>query len=207
GNPLVIACVAGIVWNVARLPLPALAGRIVELLSSAALPLGLLAVGAGLRFEHGALPWPAFAWWSGVKLAALPTIALILADAARLSPLERQIAVIMAAVPTAPSAYILAVQMKGAGSPVALLISGGPLLSTAAAVARRSAISVATSGSTLAVSVLAVTTLPGAAFADAAPVEPETMRVAAAPIFPLSTARAVCAAPGQRIALATLDRI
>ena len=127
-NPLVIACVAGIVWNVARLPLPALAGRIVELLSSAALPLGLLAVGAGLRFEHGALPWPAFAWWSGVKLAALPTIALILADAARLSPLERQIAVIMAAVPTAPSAYILAVQMKGAGSPVALLISGGTLL-------------------------------------------------------------------------------
>ena len=63
-----------------------------------------------------------------MKLAALPTIALILADAARLSPLERQIAVIMAAVPTAPSAYILAVQMKGAGSPVALLISGGTLL-------------------------------------------------------------------------------
>src|SRR5204863_100260 len=38
------------------------------------------------------------------------------------------IGVIMAAVPTAPSAYILAVQMKGAGSPVALLISGGTLL-------------------------------------------------------------------------------
>ena len=34
----------------------------------------------------------------------------------------------MAAVPTATSAYILAVQMKGAGPPVAMLISIGTLL-------------------------------------------------------------------------------
>jgi predicted permease len=34
----------------------------------------------------------------------------------------------MAAVPTAPSAYILATQMTGHGAPVALLISTGTLL-------------------------------------------------------------------------------
>ena len=99
-----------------------------ELLSSAALPLGLLAVGAGLRFQRGALPWPALAWWTGVKLVALPLAALVLARAMGLSLLERQMAVVMAAVPTATSAYILAVQMKGAGSPVAMLISFGTLL-------------------------------------------------------------------------------
>jgi hypothetical protein len=33
----------------------------------------------------------------------------------------------MAAVPTATSAYILAVQMNGVGAPVALLISSGTL--------------------------------------------------------------------------------
>ena len=40
-------------------------------------------------------------------------------------------AVMMAAVPTAPSAYILASQMNGRGAPVALLISTGTLLAAA----------------------------------------------------------------------------
>src|SRR5205823_1212506 len=52
----------------------------------------------------------------------------VLARAMGRSLLERQMAVVMAAVPTATSAYILAVQMKGAGSPVAMLISFGTLL-------------------------------------------------------------------------------
>ena len=53
---------------------------------------------------------------------------MLLAQALALSPLERQIAVVMAAVPTATSAYILAVQMHVPGTPVALLISSGTLL-------------------------------------------------------------------------------
>ena len=127
-NPLVIACIAGIAWNLLRLPMPALPGRMLDLLASAALPLGLLAVGAGLRFDGRALPWPALAWWTGVKLIALPVVALVLARAMSLSLVEAQMAVAMAAVPTATSAYILAVQMKTPGSPVAMLISLGTLL-------------------------------------------------------------------------------
>ncbi len=79
-----------------------------ELLAAAALPLGLLAVGAGLRFSASTLPLPALAWWHAVKLVAMPAVALALARALGLSPLETQIAVALAAVPTAPSAYILA---------------------------------------------------------------------------------------------------
>jgi malonate transporter and related proteins len=71
---------------------------------------------------------PALAWWNGVKLVALPATALALAALAGLSTLERQVAVLLAAVPTAPSAYILAMQMNGVGAPVALLISTGTLL-------------------------------------------------------------------------------
>ena len=37
----------------------------------------------------------------------------------------------LAAVPTAPSSYILAMQMNGMGAPVALLISSGTLLAIA----------------------------------------------------------------------------
>jgi hypothetical protein len=127
-NPLVIACVAGIAWKTAGWPLPAVAARVLELCASAALPLGLLAVGAGLVLARGTLPLPALAWWNGVKLLALPALALVLADAAGLAGVERQVAVVMAAVPTATSAYILAMQMNGVGAPVALLISSGTLL-------------------------------------------------------------------------------
>jgi predicted permease len=127
-NPLVLGCAAGIAWNALHWPVPALAGRILELLAAAALPLGLLAVGAGLRFTRGTLPLPALAWWHAIKLAILPAIAYALSHVVGLNAMERQVAVIMAAVPTATSAYILAVQLNGTGAPVALLISSGTLI-------------------------------------------------------------------------------
>jgi len=127
-NPLVIACVAGIAWHAAGWPVPALPARVLELLAAAALPLGLLAVGAGLRIERGTLSAGTIAWFHAVKLGAVPAVAWALAQALGLGPVERQVAVIMAAVPTATSAYILAMQMNGAGAPVALLISTGTLV-------------------------------------------------------------------------------
>jgi predicted permease len=127
-NPLILACVAGLAWNALSLPLPPLPARVLEQLASAALPLGLLAVGAGLRLDRGTLPLAAIAWWNGIKLIALPAIAWGLARAFALPPLETAIAVAMAAVPTATSAYILAMQMNRTGAPVAMLISSGTLL-------------------------------------------------------------------------------
>jgi malonate transporter len=127
-NPLVVACILGIACKLAGVALPAVVSRVLEMLASAALPLGLLAVGAGLHLSRSTLPLPAIAWWNGVKLIALPAIAFALATFLGLSPLERRIVVIMAAVPTATSAYILAVQMNGHGAPVALLISSGTLM-------------------------------------------------------------------------------
>ena len=127
-NPLVLACAAGIAWNALHWPVPALPARVLELLAAAALPLGLLAVGAGLRFTRGTLPLPALAWFQSIKLGVVPAIAYGLAVLLGLSVVERQVAVIMAAVPTATSAYILAVQMNGVGAPVALLISSGTLI-------------------------------------------------------------------------------
>jgi predicted permease len=70
-NPLVIACACGLAVNAAGIPLPALVTRILELLSGAALPLGLIAAGAGLAFVAGTLPLRAIAWWHAIKLALL----------------------------------------------------------------------------------------------------------------------------------------
>jgi predicted permease len=127
-NPLVLACVAGIAWNVLVLPRPAAAMRVVEHLSAAALPLGLLAVGAGLVFQAHTLPLRAIAWWNGIKLVAMPAIAWLVAHALGLDATATRVAIVMAAVPTATSAYVLAVQMGVPGAPVALLISSGTAL-------------------------------------------------------------------------------
>ncbi len=112
-----LACVAGIAWKLTGWPLPAIAARILELLAAPRCRSGCSPSAPGSRFARGTLPLPALAWWNGVKLVALPAIALALARFAGLSPLERQIAVMMAAVPTATSAYILATQMNGDGAP------------------------------------------------------------------------------------------
>jgi malonate transporter and related proteins len=127
-NPLLLACVAGIAWRAGGLRLAEVVDHLLGLCASAALPLGLLAVGAGLTFRRGHLPASALAWWSAVKLGAVPAVALVAGELLGLSLLERQVALALAAVPTAPSAYILAMQMSGDGTAVALLITTGTLL-------------------------------------------------------------------------------
>ena len=127
-NPLVLATLAGIAWNLAGWPMPQVPGRVLELAANAALPLGLLAVGAALRVERDALPLPALAWFHAVKLVAMPALALAIAHALSLGALETRVAIAHAAVPTATSAYILAARMNGRGAPVALIISTGTML-------------------------------------------------------------------------------
>ena len=128
-NPLVIACVGGLVWAGLGWHLPDVADRVLASLGGASLALGLLTVGAALKLEGG-LPPTAIAYWTGLKLIVLPACALAAAKAFGLSDSLLQIAVIMAAVPTAPSAYVLAEQMTGRGRPVAALVTAGTLLAT-----------------------------------------------------------------------------
>ena len=126
-NPLVLACVAGLAWNASGLALPDVADRVLANVGGASLALGLLTVGAALKIERGGLPLPALAYWTLLKLVALPGIALVAGRALGLQGSDLQLAIVMAAVPTAPSAYVLAVQMGGEARPVAFLITTGTL--------------------------------------------------------------------------------
>ncbi|HEV2686800.1 MAG TPA: AEC family transporter [Actinomycetota bacterium] len=127
-NPLVLACVAGLAWAVLGWPLPDLPNRVLASLGGASLALGLLTVGAALKLGvEGGLPLPAAAYWTGLKLVALPACAWIVGRALDLQSPLLQVAVIMAAVPTAPSAYVLATQMSEHGRPVAFLVTTGTL--------------------------------------------------------------------------------
>jgi predicted permease len=120
---LVLACVAGIVISYTGFTIPSLAESVIEILSQPALPIGLLAVGAGIRF----VTLKEQSWQLLVavinKLAVFP--ALVLA-ACVLFETPNSVAVILlllTALPAPPSAYILAKQLGGNESLMANIIT------------------------------------------------------------------------------------
>jgi malonate transporter len=126
-NPLILATFAGLLFNLSGAVLPEVAGQFLGRLSEASIALGLLAVGAALRLrgESGAhLP---SSYLLAVKLLAVPAIAWGAARLLGLQGVYFDVVVMFGALPTASSAYILAMRMGGDGAGVAWLISATTL--------------------------------------------------------------------------------
>lgn len=129
GNPLILATAGGVAFSLAGFELVALADHMLELLARASLPLGLIAVGAGLRFD--ALNHARGHLWYGVtiKLIVLPAIAWGIALAFGLTGLWFEVAILFAAQPVSTVAYVLATRMQGDGRIIAAQIALTTLLS------------------------------------------------------------------------------
>jgi malonate transporter and related proteins len=130
-NPLIIATVAGLLVKLSGLPLPHWGLESVQRIGQAALPMGLLAVGAGLKLTGlTAAPWLATSLLL-IRHVLLPVVGLLLGRWLHLSAPQQAILVAFAALPTASSAYVLAVRMGGNGAFVAGLITVSTLLGMA----------------------------------------------------------------------------
>ncbi|RWM83962.1 MAG: AEC family transporter [Mesorhizobium sp.] len=111
-NPLIIGILAGWVWRITGLPLPALAVRLVDALANIAGPVALFAMGLGLcRFGISGNVRPALAL-SALKLMLMPAVALGLAWLLGLPPLSAKIAVVAAALPSGVNSYLIATQFN-----------------------------------------------------------------------------------------------
>ena len=112
-NPLIIGCFAGMAATVLPWLQPPLVVDTAELIGRAALPLILLAIGAGLDFSAiGARP-RLLAVSVGIKLMAAPALFILIGS---LFGLPSSILVVLAAVggaPGAASAYVLAKELGG----------------------------------------------------------------------------------------------
>ncbi len=136
-NPLIIATLSGMAYSLTGWPLPAWIAGTLAPIGDAALPMGLLSVGAGLKMEaainadaeNNTQPKTVMLYWLAVKLLALPVIAWFIGRALALPSLYAQMLILFAALPPASSAYILAARMGGDPAPVAKLITWGTLLS------------------------------------------------------------------------------
>jgi predicted permease len=122
-NPLILGCAGGWFLSLSGIGLPGVTESITEILGRAALPLGLLAVGASLEpkaMVSGLLPLSiAIIFQFLVK----PVLILALAALSGLTGMGVGILLISFTVPTASSSYILARQLGGDVDTMASIIT------------------------------------------------------------------------------------
>ena len=128
-NPLIIATVTGLLFNLLCIPLPQVINIFIGYLGSAALALGLLCIGAGLTFEDVKKYRNLIGWCTLERLVLVPCLAISLAFFLLPNPIEACVLILFAALPTAQSCYVMTSKMKGNGAAVADLTSSQTLLS------------------------------------------------------------------------------
>jgi predicted permease len=112
-NPIILASAAGAAVNLAGLALAPVLDQVLAILARGALPLGLLAVGAGLDFAAVRRGGRALPLAVVLKLAVLPIFVFAALQLFGITGLGATVALLIAGLPTAPSSYILARQLGG----------------------------------------------------------------------------------------------
>lgn len=126
-NPLILACLAGIAVQLAGLPLPRLLDELLAVLSRAALPLGLLAVGAALSFRGLGARLRPVACACAAKLLLFPLLIAAAAWLAGLDGASRAAAILWGVLPASPAAYVLARQLGGDAEAMAAIVTATTL--------------------------------------------------------------------------------
>lgn len=122
-NPLILACLFGMSLNGMDIRLPAMVQSFLEILGRAALPMGLLAVGAGLRPAATSGHFRAAIISSAAHLVMLPVLAMSLCLVLGGDAQTMRAAIIFTAIPVAASSFILARQMGGDHEAMAAVIT------------------------------------------------------------------------------------
>lgn len=112
-NPLVLGCLIGFGLNALGLSLPPVIEPLLDILGHAALPIALLAVGAGLDLPDLKLNARVAVQATVLKLIALPALTWILATSQGMSGLPFQMTILYACLSGSASSYVLAREMGG----------------------------------------------------------------------------------------------
>ncbi|WP_294966025.1 AEC family transporter [Sulfurimonas sp.] len=128
-NPLIIACISGGALNFFSIDLPLVMQSTLSIMSSAALPLGLLSVGVGLHLSSLRETKSALFVSSILKLIIFPFIIMGVSYMIGLDKTQTTVLVLFASLPTASSAYVLARELGGDLKLISSIISLQTLLS------------------------------------------------------------------------------
>ena len=127
-NPFIIATVSGLVCNLLGFKFPDWLLPTVNRIGGASIPLGLMAAGAGMQFATLAKAKTLAISVLAIRHAIAPVIALGLSIFFNLSPVQATVLMMFSALPTAPTAYVLAARMGFDGGYVAGLVTLSTLL-------------------------------------------------------------------------------
>lgn len=128
-NPLIIGALLGIACNMGELHITGAMKQFLSYLGSAATPLSLMSVGAGLILAMHTSRTIATVYTVGLKLLLMPLCTMVLLKIQGASGTSANIALLYAAAPCAGNAYILARQMGGDSEAMASIITWTTLLS------------------------------------------------------------------------------
>jgi hypothetical protein len=118
-NPVVASILAGTAFGFAALPLPAFAAETLSLLSQAAVPLSLIALGMGLA-EYGTRDgWRESVAITALKLVVQPAVVFLFARMLSLPPLETGAIVLLAGMPVGANVYLMSRQFGTMEGPIA----------------------------------------------------------------------------------------
>ena len=125
---MILACVAGWTLSVSGIGLPGVSSEILEIVGRAALPFGLLAVGAALRLKAVKGHVKSIALSSAVQYVVKPLTVIALLHVLNISGVVAGALIVAFIVPTASSAYILARQLGGDTETMSSIITFQTLL-------------------------------------------------------------------------------
>ncbi len=128
-NPLIISCIAGIVLNTSGIGLHSTVSDTLSLFGRASLPIGLLALGAGLHVTAIRADGKVLVINCMLKLLVLPAIMWAASQVMNLSIAATAVAVLFAALPGSPMSFILAKQLGGDSRLMANIITVHVLVS------------------------------------------------------------------------------
>ena len=122
-NPLIIACLVGITMNLSQLPTPEFINETLSVFGRAALPLALLAVGAGLRIKSLQSINRKIVVPSVIKLIISPVVMMLLTALLINDQRISDLLILFACLPTASAAYIMSRKMGGNAELMASIIT------------------------------------------------------------------------------------
>ncbi|MGI6064944.1 MAG: AEC family transporter [Bacillota bacterium] len=113
-NPLVIACLTGIVFSLSKIPMPQFLEHTLSIISGITLPLALLAIGASINVSRLKGSLSVICTSAAMKLFILPLISFLIIRFLNMPlGLAEKVLIIMLASPAATVNFILASAMKG----------------------------------------------------------------------------------------------
>lgn len=128
-NPIVVACLVGIFFNIRHIHIITPAANLMAFLGKAALPLGLLCVGAGLNFSVFKSYGGTILSACGLKLLLLPLLMLVYCRIFQINGTAADVALLFAALPGSALSFILAKQLGGDSRVMSGIITGQTCLS------------------------------------------------------------------------------